>query len=257
MNFKNQGHPLSSAGIENICTTLGVKQAEVWSVMSVETKGFGFLSDRRPQILFERHIFHKQTNGVYDAQYPDISSAQPGGYVGGVGEYPRLEKAMNLNQTAAFLSTSWGIGQVMGFNFKAAGYTDVNTMVNDMVTNEDAQLLAMANFIKGNKLDKALQNNDWAAFAFGYNGKDYKKNKYDEKLKDAHTRYVNHLPDLRIRTAQAALQYLAYNPGSVDGLIGKITTAAILQFQKDTGLPGTGTLDSETENRLLEKAFPA
>lgn len=58
MNFKNQGRHLSNAGMEQICTALAVKQPEVWSVLSVETKGFGFLSDRRPQILFERHIFH-------------------------------------------------------------------------------------------------------------------------------------------------------------------------------------------------------
>jgi hypothetical protein len=30
-------------------------------VLAVETKDFVYLSDRRPAILFERHIFHQQT----------------------------------------------------------------------------------------------------------------------------------------------------------------------------------------------------
>ena len=47
MNFKNQGRPLSRAGMERICTALGVEQAEVWTAMSVESKVFGFLSDHR------------------------------------------------------------------------------------------------------------------------------------------------------------------------------------------------------------------
>jgi hypothetical protein len=44
--------------------------AEIWAVFSVETSGCGFLTDRRPKILFERHIFSHLTNGRYDAQNP-------------------------------------------------------------------------------------------------------------------------------------------------------------------------------------------
>lgn len=99
-----------------------------------------------------------------------------------------MEKAMGLNQEAALQSTSWGIGQLMGFNYKVAGFTNVNDMVAAMVNDENAQILAMADFIKGNLLDGALQKQDWAAFAKGYNGTDYQKNNYDTKLEVAHAK---------------------------------------------------------------------
>jgi len=255
MNFTGKGSPLNDQGMKNICTTLGIFQAEVWAVLTVETRGFGFLKDRRPQILFERHIFHKLTNGKHDAGNAEISNVKPGGYVGGTGEYPRLQKAMALDQDAALQSASWGVGQVMGFNFKAVGFSDINSMVTDMVKGENEQLLAMANFIKDKNLDSALRSQNWETFAHGYNGSGFKKNKYDERLAAAHAKYKVMLPDLDLRAAQAALLYLGFNPGAVDGVIGKRTRTALTVFQERFGLPETGNLDAATEKKLFGEAF--
>lgn len=256
MIFKAEGRPLSNDGISGICDTLGVAEPEVWAVLTVETRGFGFLQDRRPQILFERHWFHNLTHGKYDDGYADISNKNPGGYVGGTGEYVRLEKAMGLDRGAALQSASWGIGQVMGFNYKVAGFTTVDAMVIAMVKDEDAQLLAMSNFIKGNNLAGALQRQEWASFALGYNGEDFKKNEYDTRLAAAHAKYKTMLPDLTLRTAQAALFYLGIDPGPIDGLRGRRTRSALIQFQEEHGLPVTGELDKGTETKLLSEAFP-
>ena len=255
MNFTNKGSPLSDQGMKNICTTLGITQAEVWAVLTVETRGFGFLEDRRPQILFERHIFHKLTKGKHDVGNADISNVKPGGYVGGSGEYPRLQKAMALDQDAALQSASWGIGQVMGFNFKAGGFSDISIMVTDMIKGENEQLLAMANFIKDKNLDSALRSQNWATFANGFNGSGFEKNKYDERLAAAYAKYKVMLPDLALRAAQAALLYLGLNPGTVDGVIGRRTRAALTDFQEKFGLPETGSLDSATEKKLFDEAF--
>ena len=51
MEFKGKGWPLDDGGMDRICETLGVTDAEVWAVLTVETRGFGFLSDRRPAII--------------------------------------------------------------------------------------------------------------------------------------------------------------------------------------------------------------
>jgi hypothetical protein len=48
-----------------------------------------------------------------------------------------------------------------------------------------------------------------------------------------------------IRLVQQLLTDLGYEPGPIDGLMGKRTTAAILVFQQKTGLPETGKI-SET-----------
>jgi len=256
MNYQGQGRPLSDAGMERICGALGVAAPQVWAVLTVETHGFGFLADRRPQILFERHVFHRLTQGRYDGAHADISYAKPGGYVGDAGEYLRLEAAIGLDRNAALQSASWGIGQLMGFNYELAGFPGVDDMVAAMVKDEDAQLLAMGNLIKGNKLDRALQRRNWASFARGYNGPDFKKNEYDTRLAAAHARYRIMLPDLALRTAQAALLYLGIDPWPVDGFRGRRTRSALSQFQGQSGLPETGELDRGTESKLLAAAFP-
>lgn len=255
MNFQSQGRPLSDEGLDQVCSALAVAAPQVWAVLAVETHGFGFLQDRRPQILFERHIFHKLTNGRYDAGNIDISNGKAGGYTGDAGEYARLEKALRLDREAALQSASWGIGQVMGFNYALAGFASVDAMVTDMMKDENAQLLAMANFIAGSNLAGALQRQDWVSFARGYNGPDFKKNEYDTRLAAAHAKYQIILPDLVLRTAQTALFYLGFDPGTVDGMRGRRTRSAMLQFQEQAGLAAMGELDHDTGSKLLAAAF--
>jgi len=255
LEFQAQGRPFDRDGMQRTCDLLGVSQPEVWAVLTVETKGFGFLPDRRPQILFERHIFHKLTNGLHDAGNTDVSNAAAGGYVGGAGEYPRLEKAMALDRDAALQSASWGVGQVMGFNHGIAGFPSVTAMVDEMVQDENAQLVAVASFIKSTKLSSALQRQDWRAFAEGYNGADFAKNRYDTRLAKAHVEFKKAFPDLALRAAQAALTYLSFNPGGVDGVIGQRTRSALTAYQQRAGLPQSGALDAATESKLLAEAF--
>lgn len=256
MKFHARGNALTRRGLRSICKVLGIGEPEVWAVLNVETRGFGFLPDRCPQILFERHIFSRLTAMRFDGRHPDISNANPGGYAGGAAEYARLEKAMALDADAALASASWGIGQVMGFNHKLAGYDTVAAMVKDMVKGEDAQLMAVATFIKNNSLHKPLARHDWAAFARGYNGPDFRRNDYDNRLAAAHARFAALLPDLDLRTAQAALGYLGFPPGPIDGLHGRLTRSALIRFQEKHKLLVTGELDRTTKSRLFAAAWP-
>src|SRR4029077_1061427 len=132
---------------------------------SVETAGCGFLADRRPRLLFERHVFHRRTNGAFDATHPAISNALPGGYLGGPLEFDRLAEAAALDRRAALESASWGIGQVMGSNAAQAGFPDVEAMVAASIDGEDAQLAATAAFIRAEGLHTPLAAHDWTAFA--------------------------------------------------------------------------------------------
>jgi hypothetical protein len=123
---------------------MGIKAAELWTVPTVETSGYGFLPDRRPKILFERHIFSRETESQFDASNPDISDRTPGGYgTGEANQYNRLQQALALDRKSTLRSTSWGIGQVMGFNAEIAGYNDVEALVNAMTVSENEQLRAM------------------------------------------------------------------------------------------------------------------
>ena len=243
--FVGASLPLSQPGVDAVTALLNTGAAEVWTVVTVETKGFGFLPDRRPMILFERHIFHKQTRGKFDATHPDISSSKRGGYAGGAAEYDRLSQAVALNRTAALNSASWGLGQVMGFNSKLAGYASVDAMVAAMVDSEDAQLAAMANFLVATGLKASLVSRDWAAFAKGYNGPDYAKNQYDAHLAASYARFSGgFLPDLLVRQAQVLLTFLKLNPGGIDGVPGKQTRSAVVRFRESAGLGNSDVIDA-------------
>ncbi|CAH2407465.1 hypothetical protein MES4922_670002 [Mesorhizobium ventifaucium] len=96
--------------------------------------------------------------------------------------YPRLKAACAIDETAALRSASWGLGQVLGENFRAAGFPTVQAMVEAMMEDEALQLAAAVNFIAANRLDGKLRAHDWAGFAKGYNGASYGKNAYDIRL---------------------------------------------------------------------------
>ncbi|UUZ68721.1 N-acetylmuramidase domain-containing protein [Polaromonas sp. P2-4] len=254
--FEGMGLPLSEAGLAKAAGDIGIGLPALWAVMTVETKGCGFLRDRRPLILFERHVFHKRTNGRFDATAPDLSDPDPGGYgAGGPFQHDRLARAIALDRRAALESASWGLGQVMGYNAASVGFADVEAMARAMSSSEDAQFQGMVGFITANKLSKFLQQGDWENFASRYNGPGFKKNRYDEKLAAEHARYVKGpLPGLRLRAAQLLLTYRGFNPGPVDGWFGKRTKGALAEFQKARNLPATGELDDATFSAMESAA---
>jgi hypothetical protein len=222
--------------------------------MTVETAGCGFLADRRPDILYERHIFHRLTGGRFDDG--DISDPAAGGYgAKGGHQYDRLTRAAALDRTAALQSASWGLGQVLGQNCAMCGFKSIEEMVTAMCASEDDQLAAMAAFLKCSHLDNALRNRDWTAFARGYNGPNFAQNDYDGKLGRSFQKLSTEgLPDLRVRTAQLYLRYCGFDPGPVDGVIGNRTRMAISGFRKQQRLPLFGTLDDEIMARLEQCA---
>jgi hypothetical protein len=248
MDFSGSAQPLSSEGLAAAADRIGADLPTIWAVLKVETSGCGFLGDRRPQILFERHWFHRHTNGAFTAAAPDLCDPTAGGYgPGGAAQYDRLERAIALDRRAALRSTSWGIGQVMGFHAETLGHPDVEAMVAAMVESEDAQVAAMVAFIVHKGLRAALQQRDWRAFALGYNGQNFAKNRYDEKLAEHHGRLASGaLPDLRVRSAQMRLLFRGFDPGPIDGEIGNRTRSALRLFQGKAGLGATGELDDET-----------
>lgn len=182
---------ITEAEYKKAAQLIGCDVATIKSVVEVESGGAGFFSDGHPKILFEAHIFSRLTNRVYDKTHPDISSRfwNRKLYVGGMYEEKRLEKACKLNRNAGLQSASWGMFQIMGFNYLACGFKTLQAFINAMYKSEYEHLKAFLNFIKNKGLDKHLVSKNWAAFAFGYNGAGYLLNRYDTKLKNAYNKY--------------------------------------------------------------------
>jgi hypothetical protein len=173
-------------------SVLGVEVAAIKAVAEVETSGKAFDESGRPRILFERHYFHRLTGGKYSTDNTEISNKSSGGYGTYSSQYGKLERAYKLDPDAALRSASWGRFQIMGDNFRAAGFDSVSEFVLAMARSEAEHLKAFVKFVESDKKMLAvLRKNDWAAFASAYNGPAYKVNNYDKKMKDAYDRFKN------------------------------------------------------------------
>ncbi|WP_457492380.1 N-acetylmuramidase domain-containing protein [Tardiphaga sp. P5_C7] len=259
-SFLNVGlaAPLTKTGLQNACQQLGVKAAEIWAIVFTETDPpyCGFWADGRPQILFERHIFHRLTEGKYSGANPDISNADSGQYgKSGKHQYERLKQAIALDESAALQSASWGISQTLGTNYRRVGFSSVQEMVKAMFLSEDEQLLAGVREILNSNIAVALQTHDWKGFASVYNGKNYWKNSYDEHLRSWYEKFsAGAGPDLDVRAAQVYLMYLGYDPSTIDGVWGKRTASAVNAFRSKSAQPPIDVLDDQTLSNLASEA---
>jgi hypothetical protein len=187
---------LNAQSILEAAASLGVEVASVKAILAVETKEFGFLPSGFPTILFERHKFYKalsQARGAsfalsVSARRPDICNSLAGGYLGGKAEIKRLNEASAIDNACALASASWGLGQLMGFNYKMCGYDSVVAFTDAMKTSEPLQLKAIVSFIIADKtLHSALRAKNWPGVAASYNGSNYAVGGYHLKLAAAYT----------------------------------------------------------------------
>jgi hypothetical protein len=260
--------PLAPADLIATLSQLGVDAASVWALLEVESGKSGYLPDRRPQILFERAVFHTRTQGAFDGSNPGISAPTWGGYSGGAAEYSRLAEAHALSPDDALQSASWGVAQVMGFYFSSSGYDSVADYVQDACDSEKAQLSAFQSFLQHTGIAASLQAHDWTSVARKYNGPGQVAT-YAQRLADNFNvlQDPSKLPDLDVRAAQLYLTFLAqatgnsaFNPGGIDGILGvpgkSHTLAALNAFQIAHGIATTTTVDDGVVTSLANALPP-
>lgn len=193
---------LTNEMIKDLANRLGIEPALLKAVQIVEAAGRdGFLSDGRPQILFEGHIMYKEFHKKFPDRdldyfckrfstvfYPKWDKSK---YFGGLGEYKRLELAKEIDEECALKATSWGMFQIMGFNHNLCGCKDVFDFVHKMSESHEKQLELMYYFMNNSGCLKELKEKDWAGFAKKYNGPGYAQNAYDQKLRNAYENFKN------------------------------------------------------------------
>ena len=195
------GYKPSLSALRKAAKKLGVELSVIRAVFQTETEGQTYTKDGRIKILYERHYFSRFTHRKYDKDR-DISAPTPfkgkthkekgkvvatpeiDRYGNLPNQYRRFEKAKKLDEEAAYSSISYGSFQIMGSNYKDAGYKSAKEFGDAMFSaDEDKMLDAFTNYISANHaMRKALLNHDWATFARLYNGPGYKGNKYDTKM---------------------------------------------------------------------------
>ncbi len=91
-------------------------------------------------------------------------------------------------------------------------------------------------------------NNEWVILDGGFPYDYGYYDNYDEPYSDY--TYNSTSPGSLVMGAQDRLNRLGYSAGAVDGVFGSQTRNAIMDFQNDSGLPATGSLDTATVRAL-------
>lgn len=184
---------LSKSDYQDLSDEFDLEIALVKAVIEVESAGSGFLlkesSPARPKILFEAHWFYKLTPKPVSKSRPNLSSPvwDRDLYKGGSAEWDeRLLDAMEFDEIQALKSASFGLGQVMGFNYTVAGCDSIQQFIEENFAGEYWQARHMMNFIVNRDILDPLKHKDWDKFAFGYNGEKYWENGYEIKLANAY-----------------------------------------------------------------------
>jgi hypothetical protein len=188
--------PLVLADFENAAMELGVETAVVRAVAQVESGGrTGFDDKKRPLIRYEPHIFRDLTDGQFDADHPDLSTAYQSAQYWVIFNYDydemwdALSRAFELAPEQAVMCCSWGMFQVLGQHALKVGWTDLKWFVSDMFYSENQHLRAFLGYCRSTGIVGYLRDHDWANFALGYNGGDYRRHNYDGKIADAYAQF--------------------------------------------------------------------
>lgn len=251
--------------IVSVANNYNIEPAKLLAVTQVESGGTPFwnINGRKmPVIRFEGHYFYRLLSNDQRAKAVKQGLASP---VAGAIKNPRdataryelLNRARAINRDAANMSVSWGVGQVMGENWKALGYASVDQLVQSATSSINGQVELMVKFIIKNNLLDELQSKNWAAFAKRYNGPSYKTNKYDVQLAAAYKKFAGaktrgEVVAVETKTLQKQLKKVGAYDGKIDGEFGPKTETAVKTFQAANGLEADGEVGSITSSNLVD-----
>ena len=160
----------SSEERKAILADYGIGLCEAQAVFIEESDNQGFYPTTGAlKLRFEAHLFKGYTGHLIET---------------GKGTQAEMWKAymeaFKIDKEKAMFSTSFGIAQILGSNFKNAGYKSVQQMVAEFSLSEYFQIKGFCNFItKEGAKAKALKAHNWTEFARLYNGRNYAKNNYN------------------------------------------------------------------------------
>jgi hypothetical protein len=110
-------------------------------------------------IRFEPHIFRRKAG----QRVPYSRGGQQ-------HEWRNLARAYDLDPEAALLSTSYGLPQLMGFNWQVTRHPGVKAMVLAFQDSCEEQVAGFFAFVEKNGLGRYILNADWRNFTRRYNG---------------------------------------------------------------------------------------
>ena len=189
-----------------------IEPALLQALIDVESSGSGFLPDGQVKILYERHILWRRLQipgrnidprpltraypnlcGRFwkPKQYPYGPSSSQWDKVNFVTAWAQKYDPGRWEsyKKATYESCSWGLFQVMGFHYEAAGFDTVYDFKHANEESEQRQLEIALRWMDHNGLVELLRKKDWTAFVRRYNGSGQVE-AYRSKLIAAYQRYL-------------------------------------------------------------------
>lgn len=200
---------MDSINYTALSDTFAIEPELLRAVVLVEAGKSGFFidwnGDKRIKIQFEPHIFVRVLKrrgvkarlfraGRFRSVYVDGKFILMNKVDRQKKEWDAFNKAWKVDKEVTMLSTSYGLGQIMGFNYKLAGYDTVGQMLDHFKESEHNQIQGMIAFmqnrkVRGVSLLQMLKNKDFQSFARYYNGPGYKKYNYDTRIENAYKKF--------------------------------------------------------------------
>lgn len=271
--FQGRATRLAQGDMGDAAKELGVETAVLLAFTEVEAAGKGFDNQGRPKMLFEPHVFYRElgnTSARSVAVQLGLAYAKwlPGKYPS--DSYPRLMRAIEINETAALRSASYGLGQILGSNHLACGHASVQDMVSAAMGSERAQLFQMVTLMRTWGMASMLTGKDftqpdaWRKAAAKWNGAGYATHNYHGRMAAAYAKHLKvgyvvpstptaavlgaGMKGEAVRNWQTDLQAYGFKFASgIDGRFGPETVKHTCAFQLAKGLMvdgkvGPGTL---------------
>lgn len=265
----------TSDEIEKAARAFGLEPAALLAIAEIESAGqvFAKVDGRNePLIRFEGHYFDRRLSGdkQEQARAAGLAASSAGAIANPRSQAARwqmIEQAAEIDHQAAYESTSWGLGQVMGSHWLWLGFDNVDALVNEARSGAAGQARLMARYIEKAGLTNALNAHDWEAVGHGYNGPGFRKNAYHIKLAEAYQRHIDGTASNDrvmqvgargelVSELQEALLALGYAVDT-DGIYGPGTAKTVQKFQSDHGLTPDGIAGPRTQAAIRKSLQPA
>lgn len=270
-SFVGAAKPLDAYDIPRMAHRISVTEDHFRAFFVVEAGGKAFDKSGRPTMLFEPHVFYRCLPKAKRRKAAEAGLAyqkwRPGEYPS--DSYPRLLRAIQIDEDAALKACSIGLSQVLVENHLQVGYDSPQEMWQAFMDDEENHVEAMLKFLLANSIDDDLRAERWENVARVYNGPKYAQNNYHTKMAKAFRQFraqpdVEWSPDApdpskltlgdhdTVQRVQEKLIELGYpEAGKADGKWGTKTRAAVLAFRADRELPIVADIDDVLLSELM------
>lgn len=244
--------------IELIAAKDGIPAENLMAVTHVESAGITFWivgGKQVPAARPERHYFYRLLKGAERDRAVREGLAHPSlGTLANGREavYAVIDRMRAINDTVAIESCSWGLGQVMGENWRRLGYSSAQALLAENMSGSAGQIECMMKFIRADaRCLQAIRTGDFTTFARIYNGPGYAANNYDNNMRAWAARYrplvgkSDAAPEVQTVKTQADDQYTVR--------VKKLGYTSIKDFQEKNGLVVDGFWGPFTEKEVLRQ----